>query len=238
MILTTVWFALKRMPRSTTQSSTYSSIYLIKYQFNKSSSLYPLIKSNYAKKNLTDYESLKVTSGYMGICVHLKDDITCTSKSNVSQFGQTSIPLYTSSSNSSSTDIDLVRLGSEFSNEINHPYVLIATIILTLILFLTLLYITVPGLPMKTIVNKINLVLAPAITLLWGLGSMWAHVAQHAGKNLVQSASMDIVMAHVGRKAAAMTWTPFSFFLIITIGIVALHLRDLKRQIEEVDPKV
>lgn len=258
MFLTIAWFTLKRMPRilmlillfisvfllsflllgCSSKASTYSSIYLIRYQFNKSSSLYPLIKSSYQNKNLTNYETLKVTSGYLSLCLHLDDETTCTSKSDLSQLGSTSIQLYTSGSNSSSTELDLITLGSRFSNNINHPYILIATIVLTLILLLSLLYIVVPGLPAKPIVNKFNLVLAPVTTLLWGLGAMWAHVAQRAGKQLVEEASMNIVMAHVGRKAGAMTWTPFTFLCIVAIGVMSLHLRDLKRQIQEVDPKV
>lgn len=258
MFLSVAWFAFKRMPRiimlilllisvfllaflllgCSSKASNYSSIYMIRYQFNKSSALYPLIKSTYKNKNLTNYENLKVTSGYLGICVHLDDDITCTSKSDLSQFGSTSIPLYTSGSNSSTTNMDLISLGSEFSNNINHPYILIASLILTLILLLSLLYIVIPGLPYKQMVNKINLILSPVITLLWGLGAMWTHVAQHAGKQPVESASMNIIMAHIGKKAEAMTWTPFSFLCIVTFGIVALHFRDLKRQLQEIDPKV
>lgn len=258
MFLTAAWFTFKRMPRilmlilllisvfllsflllgCSSKASTYSSIYLIRYQFNKSSSLYPLIKSSYKNKNLTNYENLKVTSGYLGLCIHLDDEITCTSKSDLSQFGSTSIPLYTSGSNSTSTQLDLVSLGSHFSNNINHPYILIATIVLTLILLLSLLYVAIPGLPAKPMVNKFNLALAPITTLIWGLGSMWAHVAQRAGKQLVEEASMSIVMAHIGRKAGAMTWTPFTFLCIVAIGVMMLHLRDLRRQIQEVDPKV
>jgi len=256
--MTTAWFLFKRMPRimmlvllfisvfllsflllgCSSESSTYSSTYLIKYEFNKSSSLYPLIKSSYDDKNLKNYEKLQVTSGYLGLCIHLNDDITCTSKSDLSSFNSTAVPLYTSGSNSTSTELDLVSLGSQFSNDINHPYVLIATIVLTLLLLLSLLYIAIPGLPAKHWINKFNLALAPVTTLVWGLGAMWAHVAQHAGKELVSEASMNIVMAHIGKKAEAMTWTPFTFLCIVTIGIVFLHLRDLKRQIEDVNPKV
>lgn len=257
--ISVAWIVLKKMPRISmlllllinvfilaflllgcySDSSTYSSTYLVKYSFNESSAIYPLITSSYKSRNLTDYEMMQVRAGYLSLCIDVGEDRTCMSKSNLGQFIQvTAVDIYTVNSNSSSTSLDIVSLASEFSNEIVHPYILIACIVLTIVLFLSLLYVAIPGLPAQILVNKFNLALAPILALVWGLGAMWAHVAANASQRLVEKASMGIVVAHIGKKASAMTWTPFTFAAIVAIGAVALHVRDLNRIIRAVDEKV
>lgn len=259
MILTAALFTLKRMPRvmmllllfisifilsflllgCNSSSATYYSTYLIRYSFNHESTIYPLIKTSFKGRNLTGYEEMQVRAGYMSVCVELGDDINCVSRSSMDSFANlTNVDIYTSNSNSTTTTLDLVNLASEFSNDIVHPYILIATIILSIILLLSLFYIVIPGLPYKHLVNKFNLVLAPVLALLWGLGSIWAHVATDAGQKLVSNASMGIINAHVGRKASSMTWVPFAFLIIDAIGVIGLHLRDLHSIIDAVDEKV
>jgi hypothetical protein len=259
MFITAALFSLKRMPRifmlillfinvfllaflllgCTTDTETYSSTYLVKYSFNKSSAIYPLIKSSYSSKNFTGYEDISVRTGYLSLCVDVDNETACASRSDLTSFKNiTAVDIYTVNSNSSSTTLDIVSLAAEYSNEIVHPYILIASIILTIILFLSLLYIVIPGLLGKHFVTKFNLVLAPVLALLWGLGAMWEHVASKAGKSLVEKASMGIIKADIGLKASAMTWTPFTFFVIVAIGVIGLYFRDLNEIIEAVDSKV
>lgn len=257
--LSIAWFTIKKMPRilmlillfinvfllaflllgCTNNVYTYASTYLIEYQFNESSPIFPLIKNSYRSKNLTNYETMSVRAGYLSLCVDIADEMTCTSRTNLDQFKQlTSVDIYTVNSNSSSTTLDIISLAAKFSNDIVHPYILIASIILTIVLFLSLLYVIIPGLPGKILVNKFNLVLAPILALLWGLGAMWTHVGCDAGGGMVDMSSMYIVESHIGRKASAMTWTPFTFLILVASGVIGLHLRDLHQIIDAVDSKV
>lgn len=181
---------------------------------------------------------MEVRANYLGICVSLDGEKSCSRRTDVSQFQNiTGVNVYAQNSNSS-TSLDLVALASELSNEVIHPQVLIATLVLSLVLMLTLFYVVVPGLPGKSYINKLNLVLAPMLALLWGLGAMWAHVAGNSEKTMVELSSMGIIKAHIGKKAEAMTWTPFAFMMMVAVGVVSLYLRDLHDIIEAVDPKV
>ncbi|CDR43605.1 CYFA0S12e02476g1_1 [Cyberlindnera fabianii] len=258
-MLSVAWLALKRMPRimclvflfitifllaflllgCTQESSVYSSTFLIRYSFNKSSSIFPLIEKSFTSKNLTGYEDMIVRTGYLGLCVDVGDDITCTGRKDFSVLNSISaVNVYTVNSNTSSTTLDLIALAADFTDDIVHPYVLIATIVLSIVQFLALFYVVIPSLPAKHIITKFNLILAPVLALLWGFGSMWTHVAADAGQSLVEKASMGIVQAHIGKKAAALTWTPFTFLLIVALTVVGLYFRDLNKIIDAVDPKV
>lgn len=233
LIITTFLLSFLLLGCSKT-SSTYSSVYLISYKYNSSSSFYSLIESAYNKKNLTGYEDMEVRANYLSICVIINDDETCTSRGDLSQYtGLTKVNIYSQTSNSS-TSLDLVNLASDFSNEVVHPYVLITTLILTLTLMLCIFYLIVPGLPKKSLINKFNLVLSLTLVLLWGLGAMWSHVAANSGQLLVENSSMGIIAASVGKRAAAMTWAAFAFLTIVGISVISMYLKELHAQIEDV----
>lgn len=216
----------------TSDSSVYSTSFLIDYQYNKSSPMFPLIENSYRLKNLTNYSHLKISAGFLGVCVSVKGSTECMYRNRLNPALDLGVTMYTS--NLSSTSLDILEISETFGSKISHPYILITTIVLSLLLFITLSYVLVPKVPYKDQVSKFNLVLSAVITLVWGFGSIWNHVATKAGKELVEMSSMYMVSAHVGEKAKAMVWTPFAFLCCITVGLVALFFRDLRQR--EQDP--
>lgn len=254
-IIKTIWSLMKKMPRvislvllfinifllaflllgCTNIGDIYSSTYLIEYTFNKSSPIYPLIRDSYASKNLSGYETLSVRASYLSLCIYIEGyDMQCTSRSDLDTFARTTaVEIYQVNSNASAVSLDIVELASTFSNDIVHPYILIVSVIFTIILFLMLFYIVIPELPGKTMLTRVVLLLSCIVTLLWSIGSIWAHVAVDAGKNLTQEASMGIIKAEVGSKAESMTWVPFSFNLVVVVTLFYLYFRDLKQNQKE-----
>lgn len=214
------------------------STFLVKYQFNKESSFYPIIKQSYdnAKGNKTQgLENIEIRSGYMGICIdsipknyNLENQSlgsVCYSRKNI-----TNISLYNdlmieisginSSKNLSTsvqrTNLNILKLAELTSVNIIHPYILGATIILSLIQFLLLSYLIVPGVPFKNYINKLILILSIVTTLLWGIGATWTHIAVHSAFDFIPEASMHIIKVKKGKKAASMSWFSFSFLLVIS----------------------
>lgn len=214
------------------------STFLVKYQFNKESSFYPIIKQSYdnAKGNKTqELENIEIRSGYMGICIdsipknyNLQNQSlgsVCYSRKNI-----TNVSLYNDlmiemsginsrknlSASIQKTNLNILKLAEITSVNVIHPYILGATIILSLIQFLLLSYLIVPGVPFKNYINKPILILSIVTTLLWGIGATWTHIAVHSAFDFIPEASMHIIKVKKGKKAASMSWFSFSFLLVIS----------------------
>lgn len=214
------------------------STFLVKYQFSKESSFYPIIKQSYdnAKGNKTQgLENIEIRSGYMGICIdsipknyNLQNQSlgsVCYSRKNI-----TNVSLYNDlmiemsginsrknlSASIQKTNLNILKLAEITSVNIIHPYILGATIILSLIQFLLLSYLLVPGVPFKNYINKLILILSIVTTLLWGIGATWTHIAVHSAFDFIPEASMHIIKVKKGKKAASMSWFSFSFLLVIS----------------------
>ena len=233
--------------------------FLTRYEFDQSSPFYSVIKSSFAAGNkTTGLEKVVIKSGYMGICLEDVPRVynfqgqeateACFSRKSVSNnslFTDLSIELFNipstsnnkSTSNKSSTPVKLniLQLAQMTSVNVVHPYILMATIILTIILFLLILYAIVPSLPFKIYLSRFTLILSPVLVLIWGLGSIWAHVGIRASYKFIPAASMGIIKVHKGKKSATMTWFSFAFLLIDCIILWALYLRDRKNLDEEID---
>lgn len=214
--------------------STYSSIYLIKYQFNQSNPMYPLISKSFTESNFTvSYDKLAIKANYAYVCMQFNSTLNCQSRTNVLQYKDlTEVQLYTTSSSSAPNTINPIVLASKFATDIIHPYLLIITIILSIALFLIVLYSNIPSLPHKTKVTKINLSLSLILTLFAGLTAIWGHIASKSGKELVEIASMNIIEAHIGRKAQALHWTPFAFFMMVTFMLGGIYLKEVRGMLE------
>lgn len=214
----------------TTASSTFSSVYLVELLFNKTSELFPNIELAYKGSNSSqDLGLLVIRANYLGVCVNIDDSSqTCTGYSSLSQLsGYTGVSIVPTSSNSTQKQLDLVAILKQFL-ALCHPHVLMGAIVLTLVLMVTILWSLMP-LPKKEVANLVSLVLAFGDVLLWGLGAMLQHEATTVAKNLVQLASMHTVTAAVGKRADAMTWTGFSFLLVVVGGLFVLQVCDMRR---------
>ena len=232
------------------------STFLVKYKFDDNSPFYSIIEKSYENSNITlGLEEVIIRSGYMGVCI---DNIpsqysiynNMTTSSNRICYPRkdlSSVPLYKdleiqlsniASSNSkaqSSVILNILKLAQLTSVNVVHPYVLMATIILTILMFLLILYVTIPKIPFKLVINKFLLLLSPTLVLTWGIGAMWTHVGINASHRLVPSSSMNILAVKKGKKAATMAWFGFAFILLDSVILWLIYLRDRKSLKEEID---
>ena len=214
-----------------------NSTFLVKYQFNKGSSFYPVIEHSFktsANNKTQGLEDIIIRSGYMGVCIdnvphnyNLQGqnlESICYPRKNI-----TNVSLYkdliikmagsksiNSTTGTSRTSLNILKLAQLTSVNVIHPYILMATIILTIIQFITLSYTTVPGLPFKYPIEKFTLILSLVLTLVWGMGATWVHIGVHSAGKFIPEASMQIIKVSKGKKAASMTWFAFAFFVVIS----------------------
>lgn len=219
-------------------SSTYSSVYLAKVQYNLSSDLYDNVKAAYKSQNSsTELSSMSLKIGYVGVCVDASNKTTCTSYGELSSLSEyAGISIIPTTSKSKSRQIDLINIVQTF-RDVCYANVLIASIILTLLLLLIHFWTIIPLVPGKHLSRKICCFLSAANVLLWGLGAMLQHEATKAASKLLGPASMTVLSVTVGQRAEAMTWTAFTFLLIICIGAIFTYIYELKREIREIEPK-
>lgn len=217
----------------TNPSSTFSNVYLVDIQFNKSSELFPNIQLAYkGSNNSQDLSLLAIRANYLGVCVDIGNSPkTCTGYGSLGQLSEyTGVSIVPTSSDSSQKQLDLVAILKQFL-ALCHSHVMMAAMVVTLVLMVTILWALIP-LPKKDVANLVSLVLAFGDVLLWGLGAMLQHEGTTAAKNLILSASMHTVTAAEGKRAEAMTWTGFSFLLAVVGGLFVLQIGDMKRSKE------
>lgn len=215
-----------------------NSTFLVKYQFNKDSSFYPVIQNSFTATGNNKTQGLDdiiIRSGYMGVCIdnvphnyNLQGqnlESVCYPRKNISN-----TPLYndlvielsgsksvnSTTTTKSKTSLNILKLAQVTSVNVIHPYILIATIILTIIQFITVSYTTVPGLPFKYPIEKFTLILSLTLTLVWGMGATWVHIGVHSAVKFIPEASMQLIKVKKGKKAASMTWFAFAFFVVIS----------------------
>lgn len=241
-------------------NETSLSTFLVTYKFEQSSPFYSVIKSSFhgttvrSNTSLSGLETVKVKSGYMGVCLldlpkSYSDGATtiCYPRKDLVDtklYSDLSIELFnlptsngTTSSSQKSVPIKLniLQLGQLTSVEIIHPYILMATIVLSCVMFLLIIYVALPKLPKKSLVNRFLLLWSSTLMLLWGFGTMWTHVGINASAEMVSSASMGIIRSKRGDKAAALSWTSFAFLLIDCLILWSLYFRDRKKLSDEID---
>lgn len=231
------------------------SIFLVNYRFQEESPFYSVIKKSFQQvdsnnSSLSGLESVVVKAGYMGVCIlnlpNVRGAVCYPRKdlSNTTYYNDLSIELFNiPSQNTSSTTaannipikLNILQLAQLTSVEIIHPYLLMATIALSIIMFLLILYAIIPKLPKKYFVNRFLLIWSSSLTLLWGFGSMWTHVAINASYELVPRASLGIIETSKGKKAETMSWFVFAFLLVNCLIIWFLYFRDRKKLSDEID---
>lgn len=241
-------------------NETSLSTFLVSYKFEKSSPFYSVIKSSFnsttvrSNISLSGLENVEIKSGYMGVCLlNLPKDYDSDSQRicyprknlfNTTVYSDLSIEMFNlpSTNNSSSNSqnnvpikLNILQLGQLTSVEIIHPYILMATVVLSCAMFLLIIYVTLPKLPKKQFMTRVLLAWSPVLTLLWGFGTMWTHVGINATSELAPAASMGIIKAKRGKKAATMSWCAFAFLLLDCLIIWALYFRDRKKLSDEID---
>ena len=222
---------------STDTSSTYSSVYLTKFEFNKSSDLYSNIQAAYKGSNIsTKLAELTLSVGYLGVCIDIDNSLQCTSYNDLDSISNyTGISIIPTTKNGAD-QLNLVDLAQTF-RKVCYANVLLAAIVLTLLSLAVVFWNVIPLVPGKSMAKKIACVISAANVLVWGLGSMLQHEATKAARHIVGPASMNTVSATIGQRAEAMTWTAFSFLLIVCMGSVFVYIRDLKERVNEIEPK-
>lgn len=232
------------------------STFLVRYRFNKGSSFYGVIQNSFNQTNgttqMAGLEKVSITSGYMGVCItnipknydkgvksicYPRKDLTNTPLYNDLSIELFNVPISDKKSDQKQLPIDLniLQLAETTSRYVVHPYILMVTVILTILMFLMLIYSMIPVLPFKYWVLRATLCLSAFLVLFWGIGAMWTHVGVLACSKLIPSASMGILTIHRGLKSGAMSWVSFAF-LLVQLGILwFLYLKDRKNLSEEID---
>lgn len=232
-----------------------SSTYLVKYQFNDKSPLYPVISNQFSSQEYTDgLENVQIFSGYMGICINnipsnydrnssSKSSKVCFNRKKVDDmdiFDDLTIKIFSfknsnSTEESESSNLNILELAHQNSDELVHPYLLMVVTIFTILLFGITVYAIIPKLPFKNYVQFIIMGLSALITLLWAIGAIWTHVAINCNVSLIPRASMNIMTAEKGSKSQALSWTVFTFMLIDCLIMWMVYFRDRKKLDEKLD---
>lgn len=204
----------------TGESSTYSKVYLAKFQFNNTS---PTIANNLTS-NSSSIMPVALSVGYLGLCASQGKVVSCTSYSTLDSLrNSTSINL----GNSSGKIPELTSIAVALNNAC-HPRLLMATIVIILATFTMCAWCCVPMVPCKRPVRMASCGLSGFNVLLWGFGSMLQHTAVSAAAGIVPAASMSLVSMQTGGRADAMTWTAFLFLTIALICSVFGLIREEK----------
>lgn len=223
---------------STDASGTYSSVYLTRLEFNQISELYSNVQAAYKSSNIsTKLAEMSLSVGYLGVCVNIDKSLQCTSYNDLDSISDyTGISIIPTAKNGTTDQLNLVTLAKTF-RKVCYANVLIAAIALTLLSLIVMFWNIIPLVPGKSMAKKVACVLSAANLLVWGLGSMLQHEATKAARHIVGPASMNTVSSTIGKRAEAMTWTAFAFLLIVCMGSVFVYIRDLKDQVNEIEPK-
>ena len=229
----------------TKTSSAFSSIYLLEYRFNETSPMYSLIEEAYEAKNSTNAAYMNIKIGYYGTCIEQGDaenddkSLSCDYTSNMDLYNKyQAISLYGTSASDATGSLDLVGIATSIQKHVIRPYLLWISIVLNVMLFAILFYCSFPFVPAREASKRISIILSLILTLIWAIGAMWAHIAVKSGVQLVEPSSMNIIEGSIGTKSEALTWSSFTFYCIVSILLVILHIKDIKADLEVIEPKV
>lgn len=238
LLIITVFLLTFLLLGCTDTVSTYSKVYLTKLKFNQTSDVYSNIEAAYKGSNIsTKLAEMSLSVGYLGVCVDIDDSLQCTSYKDLDSISNyTGISIIPTTKKGTGNQLNLVTLAKSFRN-VCYANVLLATIALTLLLLLVMFWNVIPLIPGKPLAKKVACVLSAVTVLVWGLGSMLQHEATKAAHHIINPASMNTLSSSIGKRAEAMTWTAFSFLIIVCIGSVFIYIRDLKEQVNEIEPK-
>lgn len=210
-------------------TSLFSNVYLSKFEFNKTSDLYSNVRAAYKSTNSsTELAEMSIRVGYLGVCVNIQQNMTCTSFSTLNTLANVSgISIIPTSTKSTQPQLDLVGLAKVFSN-ICHPHILMTVIILVLVMLLLITYSSIPGFPGRQRTTMITTGFALCTVLLWGLGAMLQYECVSTTKKIVAKSSMGVISAGAGSRAQAMSWTSFAFIFIVFLDCVYRVVRILR----------
>ncbi|KAI3404187.2 hypothetical protein KGF56_002948 [Candida oxycetoniae] len=203
-------------------SSNYSSVYLFQYKYNSSSTLYknlsPSLSTNItattSASNSTLLSDVHVSIGYLAACIDIATQKTCTYYSQIQNIPQFSISF-------DGVNFNLLNIATSF-NEICHPHLLMATIILTLVCLIILCYMILP-LPFRPYMEKFGALLSFINLLLWGLGAMLQLQSVKTSDKMVQQSSFDLISGVSGSRAEIMTWISFAFNFIVFASLLLMN---------------
>ena len=224
IILVTVFLLGFLLVGCTGEQDTFSSVYLLELKYNSSSSLSSDSKD---KVNL----DFSVRIGYLGVCLMEDKKTSCTPVANFTSLSDTD-DLFNGALSKGEHDINIGKIGQKF-RDVCYVNVLIAGIIINLLVLLVMFWGLIPFLPGRVACTRIASFFSCVNVLLWGLGTMLLYVATKSGKNLIGTSSASLVVAKIGGRAQAMSWTSFTFILLACLGNIFICLKELKENIKK-----
>lgn len=213
----------------TSPSSSFSSVYVIQYQYNQNSTLYSNVENEYNGKNLSGYSTMQIRAGYLSVCaLNDNNSPTCASKSNLSalQNYNQGIDMYNSTSiQASIAAVDPLQLAQSFSNNIINPYFVLISLFFTVVGFVSTIWTGTSFLPQHKVMHQVWLYSIGLGWLFWVIGGIWLRVAANASVQTIQQSSFTLLQAEMGSRASAMGWTAFAFLTLSVIGGISLQYK-------------
>ncbi|KAK6458259.1 Ca2+ regulator and membrane fusion protein Fig1-domain-containing protein [Scheffersomyces xylosifermentans] len=209
-------------------SKQYSNVYLIKLEYNQTSPLFANVNAAYKSANSsTELATMSITIGYMGVCVKVSENLSCTTFKSLDTFSNVSgVSIIPTKAKVMTPQLDLVKLAKSF-NKICHPRILMAAIIMDLVLLVILCYCSIPLMPGKPALHICASALAFCNSLLWGLGAMLQQESVFTTSKIVGDSAMGVISATIGTRASAISWVAFTFQLVVTIACVVDVFQDI-----------
>lgn len=210
-------------------SSVFSNVYILEFQYNPKSTFY-----NSSSVSYHNDSQLSIKTGLAGICTEIDGDRMCTTQ-NIELLNTTllhpvsNFTIYGSNKNEILGHLNLLDLATSFSSKDKYVIFMAALIMLgagTALMIFTAFFLS----PTDSIQNRaMNVFMIIGTVLVFG-SCLITHTGAKNAQVAVEEASMGLVKIHIGRKAAAMYWTGFSF-LVLVLALLPLINKRLKEEI-------
>lgn len=212
---------------ATHNSNSFSSLYLIEYQFQNRSDIYTLLDGQYSAQHggaaLSDF-SLKV--GYNGLCIKFADESqddhgqsgnTCGYTEDIISTYQSKVPLFTltGSNSTSAAGLELFELAKTFQQSVMKKAILIVLLITLLALILEQIYSLVSFLPLQLYVSLLILFTISCALIIQTISLIWLLVADTALTRTGYRTSLKILSVQSSFKPQSLMWTVFAFLIIL-----------------------
>lgn len=217
-------------------TSAFSSVYLVKFQYNKASPVYENIQEYFNSTNSSNtLGSVVVKTGVTGVCTSMNGETLCTSQ-NVGTFNRSELftvanfTIYEGNINHELGSLNLLDLALSFSS--TEMYGLILSVLICLgIALVSLVFVAFFPVPPKNWRNTSAYLFLCLALILSVISNLTMYTSANATRTAVEGASMELIDVQIGSKASAMYWVAF----VLIVLACALIWPTYKRLEDEVN---
>lgn len=214
---------------ATHNSSAYSSLYLVEYQFENKSDIYSMIDRQYSAQHdsasLSDF-SLQV--GYIGLCLKFMDEtldkegdngLICGYTSDIIDKYNDQVPSFslTSSNSTNAAGLELFDLVKTFQENVMKKVIFIVLLIFLVALIVLQVYSLLGFLPFqKYVLILISITLFSSFIIL-NIILIWLLVADSTMTNTGYETSLKILTVSSSNKPQSILWAVFALLIVESI---------------------